>query len=74
MGLKAHQLTSQELIRLFFDIYNPESGNIQMAESSQYKTPLVKATLRLKGGNEKISQDSTIHNQINNLVSQQTVK
>jgi len=71
LGLKSHQLQSQELIRLFFDIYNPEAGSQQMAESSQYKTPIVKAAIGPKPEVKPIQQESTIHSQINNLVSRE---
>jgi hypothetical protein len=71
LGLKANQLQNQELIRLFFDIYNPESGGQQMAESSQYKTPIVKAAVSLKPEVKPSQEESTIHNQINNLVSRE---
>jgi len=45
IGLKGRQLITQELIRLFFDIYNPESGSAQMAEAEQYETPMVSANM-----------------------------
>jgi len=41
LGLKTHQLTSQELIQLFFSIYNPEAQGQKMAKVSEYKAPLV---------------------------------
>ena len=72
LGLKSKQLESQELIRLFFDIYNPESGSQQMAESSQYKTPIVKAAVSLKPEVKPILEEPSIHNQINNLVKDGT--
>ncbi|MCJ7804566.1 TraC family protein, partial [Patescibacteria group bacterium] len=45
LGLKSSTLESQELIRLFFNVYNPESSTQPMAETSQYKTPMVKAAI-----------------------------
>jgi len=69
LGLKSRQLGSQELIRLFFDLYNPESGSQQMAEVSQYKTPIVKAAINPKVEVKTQQEESTIHQQINNLVS-----
>lgn len=72
LGLKAHQLESQELIRLFFDIYNPESSSQQMAESSQYKTPIVKTALIPKPETKSNPEESTIHHQINNLIKNET--
>lgn len=74
LGLKSHQLESQELIRLFFDIYNPESGSQQMAESSQYKTPIVKAAISPKIEIKPNQEESTIHNQINNLIENHLIK
>ncbi len=71
LGLKTHQLNSQELIRLFFDIYNPESGGQQMTDSKQYQTPLVKAAFTPKPENPPPQEESSILNQISNLVSQQ---
>jgi len=71
LGLKSNQLESQELIRLFFNVYNPESSAQPMAESSQYKTPVVKAAIipKTEIGIEKTKpEESTIRQQINNLV------
>jgi len=71
LGLKSSQLESQELIRLFFNVYNPESSTQLMAESSQYKTPLVKAAIIPKAEIEIEKtevEDSNIRKQINNLV------
>jgi hypothetical protein len=72
LGLKSHQLESQELIRLFFDTYNPESSSQQMAESSQYKTPIVKAAISPKIEPKPNQEEPTIHSQINNLVKNGT--
>jgi len=71
LGLKSNQLESQELIRLFFNVYNPESSAQPMAESSQYKTPVVKAAMipKVETKTEKTEvEESTIRKQINNLV------
>lgn len=73
LGLKTKQLESQELIRLFFNVYNPESSGQPMAESSQYKTPIVKAAITPPITNPSVQstsnqEESTIRNQINNLV------
>ncbi len=87
LGLKSHQLDSQELIKLFFDIYNPELAGQQMADSAQYIKPLVKTatppTLEIveepKPQTEKPEvnlnenkQKPNIHSQINNLVKNET--
>lgn len=76
LGLKTRQLESQELIRLFFNVYNPESSGQPMAESSQYKTPIIKAAVsppttnqpNLTNPTTSSPEESTIRNQINNLV------
>lgn len=43
LGIKAHQLSTPELIELFYEIYNPEQARIQHLERgvSQYTTALV---------------------------------
>lgn len=45
LGLKCHQMQSQELIRLFFNTYNPETMSQPMAETSQYKSPVIKTAI-----------------------------
>jgi len=59
LGLKAHQLSNHELVRLFYDIYNPESAGQQMADVSQYQTPMVKAVFRTQEGEEKPKETQT---------------
>lgn len=42
LGLRARQLTTKELIQLFFEIYNPDSAQGQiLAAPEEYETPLV---------------------------------
>ncbi len=41
LGLRTRQLTSQELIQLFFSIYNAEIKGQKMASASEYKAPLI---------------------------------
>lgn len=41
LNLKGQQLTTQELVKLFFTIYNPESTGQPIGEAEQYQTPLV---------------------------------
>jgi len=87
LGLKSHQLDSQELIKLFFDIYNPELAGQQMADSGQYVKPLVKTAtppvtevtekteLQKKEPEINLNQpkkETSIHNKINNLVKNET--
>lgn len=45
VGLKTHQLNTQELIQLFFGIFNPESG-ARLAAAQEYTQPLVGGDLR----------------------------
>jgi hypothetical protein len=46
IGLFARQLTTQEIIRIFYTNYNPEASEGQeIADTSQYSTPLVRANL-----------------------------
>jgi len=78
LGLQAHQLDNHELIRLFYDIYNPESAGQQMADISQYQTPIVKAVFRSQEGEENQKEVkpkkkvNNIQNQINDLVNHET--
>ncbi len=44
LGIKGRQLETQELIKLFFDIYNPESHGQQVLAAEQYQPPLVQST------------------------------
>lgn len=41
LGLKAHQLTTSELIKLFFEIYNPDIQRLPATELADYQTPFV---------------------------------
>jgi hypothetical protein len=44
LGLKGRQLETKELIKLFFEIYNPQSPGQQFVEPEQYQRPLVQST------------------------------
>ena len=71
LGLQAHQFDNHELIRLFYDIYNPESAGQQMAEASQYQTPMVKAALQnqpLEKKGAQTNKENNIQNQISDLI------
>jgi len=48
LGLQGRQLETKELIKLFFEIYNPQSPGQQLAEAEQYQKPLVQSTLPTK--------------------------
>lgn len=45
LGLKARQLTTPELIKLFYQAYNPDSGSVDFPENAGYNTPLVTAAV-----------------------------
>ena len=45
LGLKATQLNNQQLIELFYHIYNPESHGQKLASSKEYKTFFVKPAI-----------------------------
>lgn len=62
LGLKGRQLDTQELIKLFFSIYNPESTSQSVAESQQYQAPLVQAE----------NKDKTVQDQISDLIKKST--
>jgi len=42
LGLKSHQLDTQELVKLFFDIYNPDIHGQILSKTEDYQTPMVK--------------------------------
>jgi len=45
LGLKAKQLNTQELIQLFFNIYNPEVKGQQFTTTEQYQKPMVEPAM-----------------------------
>lgn len=47
IGLKGRQLTTQELVELFYNIYNPTITGEKLAETSGYKSPIVEAIGRI---------------------------
>jgi len=48
IGLSARQLTTHELISLFYEIYNPEIAESQkVAIGAEYTAPLVQATIKI---------------------------
>ena len=42
LGLRSRQLDTQELVKLFFGIYNPDSHGQVLSPAEDYQTPLVK--------------------------------
>ena len=46
LGLKSRQLTTPDLIKLFFQYYNPDSGSVQFSEDlSGYEAPIIQASV-----------------------------
>lgn len=45
IGLKAKQLTTPELIKLFYGYYNPDSGSVVFDEAADYEAPIVAAAV-----------------------------
>lgn len=47
IGLKGRQLTTQELVELFYNIYNPTLTGEKLAETSGYLSPIVETIGRI---------------------------
>lgn len=45
LGLKSRQLATQELISLFYEIYNPGVGHADLAVSEEYQAPMVRPAI-----------------------------
>lgn len=45
IGLKAKQLTSQEIIKLLFLYYNPDAGSVNFDKPESYDAPIVQAAI-----------------------------
>ena len=45
LGLKTKQLTTPELIKLFYQYYNPESGSVEFETNPKFDAPLVQAAV-----------------------------
>ncbi|MCX6817037.1 MAG: hypothetical protein NTZ93_04170 [Candidatus Beckwithbacteria bacterium] len=45
LGLKARQLTTPELIKLFYLSYNPDSGSVDFPENAGYDAPIISANV-----------------------------
>jgi len=48
LGLKVRQLTTPELIKLFFQHYNPDSGSIEFNQSTGYDNPILEAAVSVE--------------------------
>jgi len=67
IGLNARQLTTQEIIQLFYLSYNPEAAEgQQITDTNSYTTPLVRASV-IKGGNmiDSTQMSGAINNSVN---------
>ena len=59
LGLELKQLTTQKLIKLFYNIYNPEAtGFEEFVSSSEYQAPMLTATLKIKEGRGSMDTQS----------------
>ncbi|MBI3380231.1 hypothetical protein HY029_05750 [Candidatus Gottesmanbacteria bacterium] len=47
IGLKGRQLTTQELVELFFNVYNPTNTGEKLAETTGYTAPMVESIGRI---------------------------
>lgn len=45
IGLKARQLATPDLIKLFYRYYNPDSGSVDFAADAGYDAPIVEAAI-----------------------------
>ena len=45
LGLKTKQLTTPQLIKLFFNYYNPNSGNVDFTNRSESEVAIVNASI-----------------------------
>jgi len=52
IGLKAKQLTTPKLIKLFYNYYNPDSGAIEFDAAAEYEAPIVEAAVSQEQTNE----------------------
>jgi hypothetical protein len=63
IGLYARQLSTQEIIRIFYTSYNPEASEGQeIADTTQYTTPLVRANL-VQQTQQILSQNTAVTTQ-----------
>lgn len=47
LGLKGHQLTTQELIGLFHNIYNPDITGVHLSQKEDYETAIVTTQIKI---------------------------
>ena len=53
LGLKTKQLTTPEIIKLFFQYYNPDSGSVEFDKSANYNAPIVQAAVSPESPQDK---------------------
>ncbi|MFH1840534.1 MAG: hypothetical protein ABH807_00010 [Candidatus Shapirobacteria bacterium] len=73
LGLKGRQLTTAELIKLFFDIYNPESYGQQIAEENPYPEPMVASPIKAASAPAPPTEKNSLQEQINQVVKETSV-
>lgn len=78
LGLKARQLTTKELIQLFFEIYNPETKRQIATETGEKEKPLVQAEIKTPSPKETVVENSQptkeghLQDEIDHLVKSST--
>jgi len=63
LGLKTRQLKTQELIQLFYNIYNPKGGTQVSGDNTDYTTPLVKQETKQKTKKQSSRGEGVIERQ-----------
>lgn len=77
LGLKARQLTSSELIQLFFEIYNPEIKGYSVGQMGEEQPAIVQSKLLSESSRPTSPEitktdEKTLREEINNLVKNTT--
>lgn len=73
IGLSTRQLVTQELIQLFYNIYNPDaSKGARLVETQEYATPLVETTLPPQAAVENKTPSSMTPPSTENVISTPT--
>jgi hypothetical protein len=75
LGLKGQQLETKELIKLFFEIYNPQASGQQFASPEAYQRPIVESTLPAQtlSSKEPVLTSSPSTNEANEKENQQEI-
>ncbi len=67
LGIRGKQLETKELIKLFFEIYNPESPGQQIIDAKSYQKPLIQAATK-EFPPSKTENEKTVQEKIKELV------